>query len=311
MEELKVYGPFISRKQAQKKGLKQYFPGSTCKKGHVEPRYVSGGRCIVCQRIQLAKKREEGYFLKYEANRRKTDPNWKENKNRIAKESYARHKDDPEAKEKRREKYEKNKDKDWYKEASLKAKQKFVASGKKAEADKRYAQSEFGKQSHEKARKTWQKKFEEKVGMPFSSYRLKTDPQFKLHCRLNTRVHKALERDGTVKANKTTQLVGCSIKELKDYLQAHWEKGMNWENYTKEGWHIDHIRPCASFDLTDNEQQKVCFNWRNLMPMWGQENMEKGDRYEPFDEDEWKQLMRDLGYEGELFLKYEEGNSYL
>ena len=90
--------------------------------------------------------------------------------------------------------------------------------------------------------------------MPLSSYKLKKDPQFKLHCRLNTRIHEALERDSSVKAKKTVELVGCSIKELKNYIKSQWKEGMHWDNYTKQAWHIDHIRPCASFDLTDIAQ---------------------------------------------------------
>jgi hypothetical protein len=52
---------------------------------------------------------------------------------------------------------------------------------------------------------------------------------------------------------------------------------MSWDNYGK--WHVDHIRPCASFDLSDKEQVLQCFNWRNLQPMWASENMSKGANY--------------------------------
>ena len=111
MEDL-VYGPFLSRKQAQEKGLKQYFPGTTCKQGHVTPRVTSGGECMECKRIASGKKRDEGYFREYEAKRKETDPNWKINKARVARESYQRHKDDVGAKEKRKDQYEKIKDTD-------------------------------------------------------------------------------------------------------------------------------------------------------------------------------------------------------
>ena len=58
---------------------------------------------------------------------------------------------------------------------------------------------------------------------------------------------------------------------------------MSWDNHGKgKGkWHIDHIRPCASFDLTDLEQQKECFNYSNLQPLWSEDNLIKGDRYNP------------------------------
>jgi len=78
---------------------------------------------------------------------------------------------------------------------------------------------------------------------------------------------------------------------------------MNWENYGK--WHIDHIRPCNSFDLSNREQQKLCFHYLNLQPLWGTENNAKKDSYSEKDEKFWIKRMRDLGYEEKLFLKYQ------
>ncbi len=51
---------------------------------------------------------------------------------------------------------------------------------------------------------------------------------------------------------------------------------MTWENYGQ--WHIDHIIPCSFFDLTNDKQQKMCFNYRNLQPMWSQDNISKNNR---------------------------------
>ena len=79
---------------------------------------------------------------------------------------------------------------------------------------------------------------------------------------------------------------------------------MSWENRSLSTWHIDHIRPCESFDLTDKEQQKVCFNYRNQQPLPAKENLSKNNSYSAEDEMLWVKRMRDLGYEGELFLKY-------
>jgi hypothetical protein len=296
-----IYGPFITRKEALAKGLKQYYPGSLCPKGHLAPRFTSGGRCIVCQKELMEQKRAEGYFREYEARRREIDPSWRANKARVARESYHRHKNSDAAKEKRKAWYEKNKDSDWYQESTKRAKARFSASGKKAESDKRYALSESGKRSHEKARNEWRKRFEAEKGMPVSTWRLKNDPQFKLHSRLNTRISDALKRQGIAKAAKTEDLIDAPIADFKSYLAANWEEGMSWENYGKGGWHVDHIRPCASFDLTDEAQQRVCFNWRNLRPMWGAENIGKSDNYDAQDEEYWIEMMLELGYEGDLF----------
>ena len=72
-------------------------------------------------------------------------------------------------------------------------------------------------------------------------------------------------------------MVGCPVKFLRSYIEGKFEKGMTWDNYGE--WHVDHIRPCASFDLSDKEQVIQCFNWRNLQPMWASENLSKGSNY--------------------------------
>ena len=51
---------------------------------------------------------------------------------------------------------------------------------------------------------------------------------------------------------------------------------MTWKNYGK--WHIDHIKPFASFDLTEPKQQKLVCNYKNLQPLWAKENLSKGDK---------------------------------
>ena len=49
---------------------------------------------------------------------------------------------------------------------------------------------------------------------------------------------------------------------------------MNWNNIGK--WHIDHIKPCKSFDLTKSDEQKKCFHYTNLQPLWALDNIKKG-----------------------------------
>ncbi len=75
------------------------------------------------------------------------------------------------------------------------------------------------------------------------------------------------------------ELIGCSSKELESYLETQFTEGMTWDNYGYYGWHIDHIKPCASFDLSDPEQQKLCFHYSNLQPLWAKENIKKSNKY--------------------------------
>jgi len=71
---------------------------------------------------------------------------------------------------------------------------------------------------------------------------------------------------------------GCTINELKIYLEHYFTNGITWDNYGQFGWHIDHIIPCAFFDLTDQTELKQCFHYTNLRPLWRDENLSKGDR---------------------------------
>ena len=76
------------------------------------------------------------------------------------------------------------------------------------------------------------------------------------------------------KNNRTIDLLGCSVSFLKGYLEEKFKDGMTWENHGE--WHIDHIKPCASFNLLDQEDQKKCFHYTNLQPLWAFEKLSKG-----------------------------------
>ena len=85
---------------------------------------------------------------------------------------------------------------------------------------------------------------------------------------------------GYHKSKSTIELLGCSIEEFKIYLENQFYKDprITWETYGIKGWHIDHIIPCASFDLSDPEQQKICFHYTNLQPLWWDKNIAKGKK---------------------------------
>lgn len=106
--------------------------------------------------------------------------------------------------------------------------------------------------------------------------RYKTDPNFKLQFLLRQRIRKALKMGSGSKSLSTPELIGCSVVELKTYLESKFKEGMTWENHGVNGWHIDHIKPCASFDLTDPAQQKTCFHFTNQQPLWALDNLSKG-----------------------------------
>ena len=104
--------------------------------------------------------------------------------------------------------------------------------------------------------------------------RMGKDIDFRLSYVLRARLNRAL--NGIVKRESVINLLGCDIEKFKSYIELQFSEGMNWDNYGYYGWHIDHIKPIASFDLTDPEQQKKCFHYTNLQPLWAEDNMSKG-----------------------------------
>ena len=83
---------------------------------------------------------------------------------------------------------------------------------------------------------------------------------------------------GKNKSASTQELLGYTISKLSEHLEARFADGMTWQNHGRHGWHIDHIRPCASFDLTDPDQQRQCFHYSNLQPLWATDNLSKGSK---------------------------------
>jgi hypothetical protein len=101
----------------------------------------------------------------------------------------------------------------------------------------------------------------------------KKRPQERMRKNLSRRMRELLRSRGAC----TSKLLGCSGVFLRGYISSLFKPGMSWENYG--AWHIDHIRSCASFDLTDSAQQRECFHFSNLQPLWAVENIKKGDKW--------------------------------
>ena len=100
--------------------------------------------------------------------------------------------------------------------------------------------------------------------------------QMRMADLLRNRIRHALSDQRTVKTLRTQELLGCTIEDAIKHIESQFTEGMSWE--TRGEWHIDHIKPCAAFDLTDIDQQRECFNWKNLQPLWAAENIAKGNR---------------------------------
>lgn len=79
---------------------------------------------------------------------------------------------------------------------------------------------------------------------------------------------------------KTLVYVGCSLDELRKHIESQFKDGMLWSNYGKGygKWGIDHIKPCSSFNLSNELEIYKCFNYTNLQPLWHNENSSKNDK---------------------------------
>jgi len=101
----------------------------------------------------------------------------------------------------------------------------------------------------------------------------KTDINYRLQLRLRWRLWNAIRGYKGITA-KTRELLGCTVDELKTWLESKFQHGMSWDNYGL--WHIDHIIPCASFDFGRKSDVEKCFHFSNLQPSWAKDNCSKG-----------------------------------
>ena len=121
--------------------------------------------------------------------------------------------------------------------------------------------------------KTYNKKHRKKLTKKYLEKR-KKDPVFKILTILRGRIVDVLK--GHSKSDTTISMLGCTIKEFWIHLEKKFTKGMTRENHGE--WHVDHIIPCASFDLSKPEEQAKCFHYTNLQPLWAKDNIKKSNK---------------------------------
>lgn len=133
----------------------------------------------------------------------------------------------------------------------------------------RYLKDQWKKNNPEKVREAARKRMQRKAD---------TDPGFRIKQRVRARIWEMLKQK---KCKRTMEYVGCTLDQLKTHLEAQFVAGMTWDNYGQ--WHIDHIKPLASFDLTKEDQQNIAFHYTNLQPLWARDNLQKSAKLD------WKQ----------------------
>ncbi len=165
---------------------------------------------------------------------------------------------------KRKMRYEQNKE-------SIKAKSReryALTKDKLRETRKKYYQSTKNNKRKEYLRLNADKRKDQLRS------RYNSDVNYKLKVLLRRRLSLAIDRD--TKCGSAVNDLGCSILEFKSYIESKFQPGMSWDNWSKDGWHIDHIKPLVSFDLSDRKQLLEACHYTNLQPLWANENLSKG-----------------------------------
>jgi hypothetical protein len=231
----------ITRAEAKAQGLTYYFTGKPCKNGHIAQKNVCDYGCRECRETKKAKRRELGLDREqarlYSQRYRAADPD------RARAQSMAH-------------------------EAKRAANPVICARRNELARLRRLANPQVA------LRQKQAKQARAHLRREHERQRYQQDIDYKLTKCLRSRLHAIVRRGLGQKHGSTFALLGCSLEELRAHLEAQFSDGMSWANYGE--WHVDHIRPCARFDLTDPAQQRECFHWSNLQPLWAEENIRKG-----------------------------------
>ncbi len=254
---------YFHRNKGTKDGLRVYC--KECHKQNVKKYAIDNKKRVVAYKKEYREKNKERLRTSqkqhYAANKEKMALRNKKyrdnNKERISEQSKKyREQNKNKLLEKKKEYYQKNKEKfaEYHKQHYLE------------NSDKIKARTKEWKQNN-KARRNKQ-----------HSEKMKSDLRYAIEIRLRTRVYMAIKKQYSTKAYKTKELIGCEIYKVIERLKTTMTPDMSWDNFLSGELHIDHIKPCAAFDLTDPEQQRECFHYKNLQLMWAEDNMKKGSK---------------------------------
>lgn len=240
----------ISREDAKRSGLPRYFTGQPCRHGHVAPRLI--GRSNECTACKSA--RDQKY-----TNSRKTEKSAYDRSRRIAlADSLAQQKAAYRAEN--REKLNTS-----------------ARAARAADPQRFKAYKEKRAELRNEEAKQWRERNKDRVAQYSKEYearRMSEDLRYRLAVKLRQRLATAV-REGA-KGGSAVRDLGCTLDELRAQLEAKFQPGMNWDNWGRKGWHIDHIRPLSAFDLTDPEQAREACHFSNLQPLWWIDNLRKG-----------------------------------
>ena len=158
----------------------------------------------------------------------------------------------------------KQKSKDWYennKEHCAEIKREYNIKNKES--------IKLKKKQYNDNNKEWLKNYMNK----YIKNKYKTDVNYRIKSIINKRLRDYI-RD---KTKPTLEYLGCSTELLKEWFEYQFDNKMTWDNMGTY-WHIDHVKPCSSFNFENNDEIFECYNWKNLQPLCKFKNMSKGSK---------------------------------
>lgn len=237
-----------SKKDAKQDGSKYYFTGIACVKGHIARRRTSNSACLECELLNAKDK----YHKHKHKNREKT--------NELSRARYWR--DIERSREIGR--------------ARVSARRKISPEKEKAARQRRHEANPT--EARERMRQWRLKNLERSRAASRKSARKKREtPCGRLNSSMSAGIRMSI-RAGAKGGRKWEYLVGYSVQQLKDHLEALFVPGMTWENYGK--WEIDHKVPLSAhnFDTAEDIDFKRAWALSNLQPLWMSDNRSKGSK---------------------------------
>jgi hypothetical protein len=137
---------------------------------------------------------------------------------------------------------------------------------------------ENNKEYLKQKKKEWQITFKKKYGIAHTTFQRQNNINERIKHNIRVRINKALKDIN--KSGSAVEELGCSFDYFKEHISSQFQEGMTWDNYGE--WHIDHIKPLDSFDLSDLDEFKEACNYKNLRPLWAKDNLSKGSK-NPFE----------------------------
>ncbi len=155
---------------------------------------------------------------------------------------------------------------------SISNKRYHIENGDKIRAERRRKHKEnpeIAREKHKKARQSEAHKIRHAL------------PENRINRNMSQYIRFALSEVGLKKNGRAAmKYVGCTREFFRNYIRSQFKEGMNWDNYGNgpDQWSVDHFIPKEAFNILNQEEQDICFNYKNCQPMWHLENETKQDK---------------------------------